>query len=283
MIRRLRERRAKLLGELQDRPHLMQDRAFNRLSMARRETEILAKQGTDVARPRDLIAQAQGAFDVRNYDRAYQLAQQAHEALVHSRMDTAHLPSALTPNPLPPVAAAPAAAPSPTAGPVSSSEPAAPASSIPKNRAESQFQLRLLDQELDSAQQRAPTSAATREAVRLRTESGSAFDHGDYTEAFRLALKGRRAIGAPVESLPLTGVGAPLPNGLGGERSEFDAAQSAEKVAGAERCPTCGYPALPGDSFCRGCGEPRNTTCANCGSPRQPTDTFCGRCGSSFA
>lgn len=279
--RRLQQRREKLLGELQDRPQLTQDRAFNRIAMARRESEILARQGADITNPRDLIAQAQGAFDTRNYDRAYQLAQQAHEALVHARMDSTRLPSsAATGSPPSGSASHPIPNPVPVATSAGSPSPP-PAPSIPKNRAESQFQLRLLDQELETAQHDRPGSAATGEAVRLRSDAGGAFDHGDYTEAFRLALKGRRTIGATVESLPLTGPTG-MTNGPVGDRPGVDVAESAEQVADAERCPSCGYPALPGDSFCRGCGKPRDTVCAKCGAPRQPTDTFCGRCGAPF-
>ncbi len=281
LLRRLRERRAKLLGELRDRPALIQDRAFNRIAMARREAEILSRQGADVGRPRDLIAQAQGAFDVRNYDHAYELAQQAHEALVHSRLD-GPLPS-LSPTVHSP---APVATPPPS-GPVTVSDSGTMAAStpppIPKNRAESQFQLRLLDQEIDSAQGRATGSTSVRDAIKLRTDAGAAFDRGEFTDAFRLALKGRRAIGAQVESLPAVGPVAAMPNGGNGGRIGIDPARTAEETASAERCLSCGYPMLPGDAFCRGCGEPRiPRICTKCGAARQPSDTFCGGCGTPF-
>ena len=283
MIRRLRERREKLLGDLtKERPELMQDRAFNRIAMARHESEILARQGTDVTRPRDLIAQAQGAFDTRSYDRAYQLAQQAHEALVHTRVDTTRLPSSTAAPPLPSSPVSSAVPPTAPAAPETVLSPPPPAPSIPKNRAESQFQLRLLDQELAAAAHDRPDSPAAVEAARLRSDAGTAFDGGDFTEAFRLALRGRRAIGATIEGLPLKGP-APASNGPVIDRPGVDAAVAAEQVAGADRCPSCGYPALPGDSFCRGCGEPRATVCTKCGASRQPTDTFCGRCGVAFA
>jgi hypothetical protein len=281
LIRRLRERRAKLLGELHDRPELVQDRAFNRIAMARRESEILARQGGDVSRARDLIAQAQGAFDTRSYDRAYQLAQQAHEALVHARQAS---PLRRDEPPAGPTRASPPSAvpvpPAASAGPAASP----PATGIPKNRAESQFQLRLLDSDLDAARSARAKAAVVREAARIRNEAGGAFDRGDFTEAFRLALKGRRALGAPVEGLPVTaslgGPGATASAGGGAS----DATLTAERVASADRCPECGYPALSGDTYCRGCGVPRTpATCAQCGTVRKPTDTFCGRCGTRFA
>ncbi len=277
LMRRLRDRKAKILGELADRPQLIQDRAFNRIAMARRESEILARQGSDTARARGLIAQAQGAFDVRNYDGAYQYAQQAHETLVHARSDGARLPSGAGPSTPLHTSAAPAAA-------AASPPVPAPAPTIPKNRAESQFQLRLLDQELDAAKKDRASHPTVREATQFRADAGAAFDRGDFTEAFRLALRGRRAIGATVESLPVT-PGAPAgidePNGGAGAP---DPTRAAEIAASAGRCPHCGYPALPGDAFCRGCGEPRvPTACPKCGAARQPNDTFCGRCGTPFS
>jgi len=284
MVRRLRQRRAKILGELRDRPQLMQDRAFNRIAMARRESDILAGQGTDVTRSRELISQAQGAFDLRKFDQAYQLGQQAHEALVYARRDASPLPRA-------PLNSPPLSTANRTAGsadlpaPTSTQGAAGPArTGIPKNRAESQFQLRLLDQELEVARRGHGRTTTTRDAAEIRTEATAAFDRGDFTEAFRLALKGRRTLGAEVEGLPpvrVAGMTSPTPNGAS---SSSDATQTAERVAGAERCPECGYPALPGDAFCRGCGQPRAPrTCAQCGTPRTPVDTFCGRCGARFS
>lgn len=282
MVRRLRQQREKILGELRDRPQLVQDRAFNRLAMARRESDILARQGTDVTRMRELIAQAQGAFDLRDFDRSYQLAQQAHETLVHARRDASPLPRGPATSPMatatPPLEAVGAPAPTST-----TEATAPPRAAIPKNRVESQFQLRLLDQELETARQRRPRSTPTRDATQIRAEATAAFDRGDYTEAFRLALKGRRTLGAEVEGLPPVHVtpGAPAISSDGSAGA--DLTQTVERVASAERCAECGYPALAGDTFCRGCGQPRTPkTCAECGAPRTPVDTFCGRCGARF-
>jgi len=279
LIRRLRQRRDKLLGELRDRPQLVQDRAFNRLAMARAESEILARQGSDVTRARDLIAQAQGAFDLRNYDRAYQVAQQAHEALVHARQ-TAPLRRDATP---PRTANPPGSPPAPVVGPTSPA-PYAPLPGIPKNRAESQFQLRLLDADLEGARAVRPKSPTFREATRIRSEAGAAFDRGDFTEAFRCALKGRRVLGSPVEALAAPPGSASSASAVKASTGVPDATLTAERVAGADRCPECGYPALSGDTFCRGCGVPRTpATCGQCGAARKPADTFCGGCGVRFA
>lgn len=286
---RLQRRRAQLLGELQRRPDLIQDRAFNRIAMARREVELLSRQGTDVGRARDQIAEAQASFDNRRYEQAYQTAQVVHESLVNVRRSGAPLPAAAS-RPMP--SGRGSSSPSPgTGGGAPTPLPPATAAAPPmaKNRAESQFQLRLLDQELTAARSSRPEALATIGAADLATQSHAAFDRSDFTEAFRLALKGRRTLGGTVEALPPTAGGtasaAGSPpgslNGNGGARA--DATETAARVAGAERCPECGYPALTADAFCRGCGRPRTpSACPQCGVARTPSDTFCGRCGARF-
>ena len=285
LIRRLRSRRAKLLSDLEDRPQLNQDRAFNRLAMARREAGILAEQGVDVHRAQELIAESQGAFDTRQYDRSYRVAQSAHEALVIARQQG----TLATAGPLP-SKGSPAPGPSGTGRLPSTSDalsnPAAPATPpIAKNRAESQFQMRLLSDELAALGGARAHDPAVAGAIALRAQAQSAFDKGDYTEAFRVALRGRRTLGGTVESLPAvpgtagTSVRAPT----NGSATPPDAVQTAESVAGSERCPACGYPALSGDAFCRGCGRPRAPlTCPSCGAPRVGGEGFCGRCGARF-
>ncbi|MGA7475631.1 MAG: zinc ribbon domain-containing protein [Thermoplasmata archaeon] len=283
LLRRLKGRRAKLLGELEDKPELNQDRAFNRIAMARREIGILVGQGVDVRRAQDLIADAQGAFDTRQYDRAYRLAQSAHEALVNARQAGARTTGAPLPSKGPgtaPPSGTMGAA--PVAGVASASAtPERP--TIPKDRAESQFQLRLLGEELDALPAGRAQQPSVAGATALRNQASAAFDRGDYSGAFRLALKGRRTLGDSLESLPPPGaptIGAPK-GGAGGAAS--DANQSAEAAAGGERCPDCGYPAVSGDVFCRGCGRPQTPlTCPTCGAPRGAEEPFCGRCGSRF-
>jgi Double zinc ribbon len=289
MMRRMRRRKAQLLHDLTDRPDLIQDRAFNRLGMARREAELVARQGGEVGRARELIAQSQAAFDNRNYEKAYQSAQMAHESLVDARQKAVLSGSTPLRATAPPSAASPyvAAAPLLSPGPTLPPSPAPATAPMPRNRAESQFQLRLLDQELDTARASRPAAAETTEAADLRAKSQAAFDRADFTEAFRLALKGRRALGGSVEALPpspATRVAAvPVPNGSAGAAPP-DATQTAERVASGEHCPECGYPTLAGDAFCRGCGTPRTpTVCGQCGAARTPTDTFCGRCGARFS
>ena len=283
--RRLRQRRSTLLSELNDRPVLNQDRAFNRLAMARREAGILVGQGVDVHRAQELIAEAQGAFDTRQYDRAYQVAQSAHEALVNARQQGARTTGA----PLSSVGSG-AALPSKTGG---AAPPAAAVSAsstsdrpaIPKNRAESQFQLRLLGEELETLPTDRAREAAATEATELKNQASAAFDQRDYTTAFRLALRGRRTLGGTLETLPPPGgatAGTSRRTENGGA-TPSDPTRAAEAAAGGERCPDCGYPTLSGDAFCRGCGRPRvPLTCPTCGASRGAEEPFCGRCGTRF-
>ena len=276
----LRRKRAQLLRDLEDRPELIQDRAFNRIAMARREAELLVARGSDVARARELIATAQASFDSRRYEAAYQSAQLAHESLVHARK-ASPLPSSSSksgPEPTP--------VRSPEPDPIAPPAAAVPVPGIAKNRAESKFQLTVLDRELERARHDGPEGPTTAEATALQRDAQTAFDRSDYTEAFRLALRGRRALGGSVESLPPSpgARAASTPRAVAPDAARpLDASAAAERVAGADRCSACGYPTLPGDTFCRGCGKPHGgASCPACGTPRTSSDTFCGRCGTRF-
>ncbi len=271
LMRRLRERRAEILNQLDQSPRRLSDRAYNRLAMARREASLLSGQGVDVARAQEQVAQSQAAFDNRQFDRAYELAQSAHESLVRLRLGNP-LRSTSTSGPAATPVTAPSAVTAPASAPVSPPLPAA----VPKNRAESQFQLRLLDEAL--ARAKSPDGARS-----VAIEAHGAFDAGNYTEAFRLALRARRQLGDGVEAL------APTPGRVAGPVSDAptrggaDPLGAAVAAASAERCAQCGHPTTADDVFCRGCGAPRTPTrCAQCGAPRTPADQFCGKCGASF-
>lgn len=283
LVQRLRKRRAELLHELKDRPELVQDRAFNRIAMARREADLLGRQGIDVSRAQELVAEAQAAFDTRSFDRAYQSAHLAHETLVRARQG-GPLPSAPKALPTSPAPSLPAA---PSARGTASPPPRPSDAGLAKNRAEAQFQLRILDQELAAARRTQPRAGTTLEAAALRSQSQAAFDRSDFTVAFGLALRGRRALGGSVEALAPATVSRELPRAaplLVPAGNAPDPARTAERVAAGDRCPKCGYPALAGDTFCRGCGSPRVAmACPQCGGERQARDTFCGRCGAPFA
>jgi hypothetical protein len=242
--------------------------------MARREAEVLERQGRDVSRARELLATAEREFGLRQFPAAYEHAHAAHEALVAERRHAS-----------PPPAPRPRAPAPPSAGGVlerafaPSSAPSEPPRGLPKNRAESQFQLRLLEADLAKAKERRAGEAGTVAASELYGEAQAAFSREEYTEALRLALRGRRQVGGAVETVAL-GSSAAKPEP---ESAAQDLAAAAEAVAGRDRCARCGHPSLPGDTFCRGCGAPRTLlACPKCGAARTPSDGFCGRCGLSF-
>lgn len=289
MMRRLKERRAKLLNDLDQGRGSIQDRAFNRLAMARREARVLSDYGVDVSHAEELIAEGQGAFDTQRFDQAYRSAQSAHEALVNARIRGSRTTAAPLPSTTAslsaghaPAGTAPTGGPSPVVPPASEL-PSRP--TIAKNQAESQFQIRLLTEEIDTLPARRMKDPTVVQASELRHQASEAFAKGDFTEAFRLALRGRRTLGSTLETLPLGPVGADTGSAEPGNGSGMkgDVTAAAENVAGGERCPECGYPMLAGDAFCRGCGKPKAAmTCPTCGAPRGASEPFCGQCGNRF-
>jgi hypothetical protein len=289
-LQRLKARRTKLLNDLASSPRHAGDRAFNRIEMARREAALLGRQGTDTSRARELIAQAQSAFDLGQFPRAYEAAQSAHESLVHARQSgplAGSAPPTSSPRPAP---ASPLG--SPAGNPPTSpraEESATPPLIRPRlapNRAESQFQLHLLDSDLDSARTSkgaSPSVIATASA--LRSQAQAAFDRTQYTEALKMALRGRRELGGKVETLAVTGGGSgAVASQNASDPLGSDPELAAERAASSSRCAQCGYPTRADDTFCRGCGRPLTpTACPSCGAARSATDTFCGKCGQRFS
>ncbi len=254
-------------------PGQARDRAYNRLALARREADLLEAQGGDVSSARQLIQLADSSLRGGHPDRAYELAQSAHETLVKFHRDSP--PSGAASGPAVPSSAAGGAG----GGATALSTPATP-TPVAKNRAEAQFQLHLFEQELAAAVK--GTGASGPEAGEARTlyvQAHEAFARGEFGEAFRLALRGRRRLGAKVETLAPPGPGAETASG-DPATAPGDLASAAEAVAARERCPNCGHPTLASDAFCRGCGAARTpTVCGRCGASRTPADAFCGRCG----
>jgi Double zinc ribbon len=290
-IKRLKARRAQLLNDLTSSPRHAGDRAFNRIEMARREVAILGRQGADTGRARDLIAQAQAAFDMSQFPRAYELAQSAHEALVHVRQ-TAPLGGGGS-APLAPSTSAGPKVGAPASAAEAVPHAAAPTevpSSVPTpprlapNRAESQFQIRLLDSDLDSARSSRGSPSMIATASALRSQAQSAFDREQYTDALKFALRGRRELGGRVETLALSPGSTTGPAIVAPDGPTPDLSTLAERAASGTRCPQCGYPTRTDDGFCRGCGRPLvPTACSKCGAPRSAADTFCGKCGQRFS
>jgi len=275
LLRTYRQRRLQALRGQGTEPAAASDRAYNRLALARREADLLDAQGIDTERSRQLIGLAGRSLDARDFGRAYDLAQAAHETLVMARRQP--LPSAAK-GPTPAEVATPAAAPaSPSPAGVATGEGPP---RLAKNRVEAQFQLHMLEQDLAGAARNATAAPALSEARELRAQAQAAFDRADYAEAFRLSLRGRRRVGGHLEVL-----GSPVPAVGGGPArpAPVTAEQAAEAVAAQERCPACGHPTVAGDAFCRGCGAPRTAlSCPACGGHRTPADTFCGKCGARY-
>jgi hypothetical protein len=282
ILPRIREKRRVLEAGGEPTSLSAPDRAFNQIQLARSAADHLAQTGVDVRVARSLLDQASSAYDKRRYDTALALVSSAREALLTRRdAPPSTLPAAQS---RPPTHFAPETSPSsagPTIAPRMSPPPggAGPrddeempqdsgAVRLPKNKAESRFQLTLLDEELAAAP--AGAGSSTNEARALSAQGHQAFDRGDYTEALKLGLKGRRRVGARVETLPPPSTGEP---DAGGSSTVPDSSTAAH-------CGTCGQPLGATDRFCRGCGSPRSAArCASCGEALATDDKFCGACG----
>lgn len=281
-LTRLRLRKKQLSLELDTAKELLEDRSFNQVRLARSEADLLEQRGVDVGRARTLLTEAEAARNRRDYDNALALARSAHEALVKmhqglplgDRSATAARPSSgrglgpaspSSPPPLSGFGGATLASEGDDADPVESSAAAPPRPAIPRNKAESRFQLSLLAEELTRATTDAGPNAAVVEATEIQTLATTAFDKADFTEALRLALRARRRLGTRLETLPATAATkAPAPEG------------SEEPLT----CRSCGEPLRANDRFCRYCGTLRGTArCAGCGAALEPDDKFCAACG----
>ncbi len=274
-LQTLRKRRDRLRSEIDASKASLEERAFNRIHLGRSAADHLERSGVDVAGPRRLLDRASKEFDAGHHDDALALASSAHEALRKQASAPAPSPT------LPELAAAAATAPAGSSPPPSLSSAmgppmaadrtaeaaAPPPNRLPKNKAESHFQLRLLDEELGGGGP-AGTPPATLQGVGgIASEAHASYDRGDFTEALRLALKGRRTLGARLETLP------PSPSNASAEPAPAPA-------SGPDACRQCGQPLRSGDKFCRGCGAAAGATrCARCGDALEASDQFCGRCG----
>ncbi len=290
MVRRVRHRAAKLREEIAGTSARNEnDRAYNKIRLALAEAAILRRQGIDVSRPSGQLDEAQGRMDRRDFEGAMALANSAHESLVSLQHGAGKALSQPQPALFATVPNRPAAVPSsaavrsaPTTLPRVELAPPAEGPRLEKNRAESRFQLNLLVEDLAKTRGERPKDPRIPAGERGLNEAQLAYTKADYTEALRLALKARRALGSHVEGFPISGRGAQV------ERSWSE--QSAEEVAPAassgpgETCPRCGKPTRPGDQFCRSCGAPRGgSTCPRCRSPVSANDAFCASCGAPVA
>jgi hypothetical protein len=270
----LQRRRDALRSEIDASKASVEERAFNRIQIGRSAADHLERNGADVAGPRHLLDQASKSYDTGHHDDALALASSAHEALLKRSASASAGPSMASSLATPPADSSPEPSivspmgPPPATGP-SSDPPAAAPGRLPRNKAESHFQIRLLDEELTAGGPAGTTASTVRGVTAIASEAHASYDRGDFTEALRIALKGRRTLGARLETLPPPTV-APA----------VDPNPAAEPGSGTERCGQCGQPMRTGDKFCRGCGAAvAEAKCARCGDALDGSDQFCGRCG----
>jgi hypothetical protein len=295
LLLRLRAQRLKIMSDLSSSPVFANDRAFNQIRIARSELELLQRDGHDLPRAGELIDRAETLLGRSQNVEAVRLALDAHHLLVEARKSGStsgsQVPSSTSAHP----AATPAtgglggtpsalldpnlgaSSPgtglpsfgSPSSGPASSGEalPTRP----PKNRMEAHFQMTLLVEELGKN----PSARGWAAAEGLRALAQKSYSDTQYTEALRLALRGRRALGVRLETLS----GGPA---VAAPASGATNAPAPSTSGGPERtCPQCGRPIRSNDRFCRGCGATNAPSeCPRCRAELGASDTFCGRCGS---
>jgi len=291
LVSRIRRRGAQLKRELAESPAFADDRAYNQIRLARAELDVLRREGQSVPKAEELLDEADRLLTKHENIDAVQRAMSAHRLLVAAR----HRASGSGPHDASPPTTrgalsggwtAPPAEPDPfpTGTPTRAGRPGElPANPAvpPKNRMEAHFQMTLLVEELSKAAPGSGASASQAEAEGLRADAQAAYGRGDYTEALRLALKGRRRLGARLETLPLGKTSVPPAadaiEGSGGEPEPSPPAGG----TGTSPCARCGRPVRSDDRFCRSCGAPMTSTkCPRCQGDVTAQDTFCGRCGS---
>ncbi|MGI0053931.1 MAG: zinc ribbon domain-containing protein [Thermoplasmata archaeon] len=293
LLYRTRQRQARALRNVES-TQSESDRAFNQIRIVRAGAELLARQGVDVSSVRSSIEAAE-ADDLRgDHAGALQRAEAARRQLLSARNGGAPTrPSALETRPpmvrgsapepaVRPVArypvTAPASSPSfgsvgvPGAGaePEDLVEPMDPpkAGRIPLHQVEARFAMQMLSDDLAAARARAIGEATRDEARALLEQAQLAFQRQEYTESWKLGLKGRRRLSGRVEGVetrdPVRPTGTSIPSDRPG-------------VA----CPQCGRVGSASDNFCRGCGRTSSTArpCPRCGAPQGVDDQYCGLCG----
>jgi hypothetical protein len=273
VLRRIRERRRRLTEDLAADRQVLRDRAFNSIRLATAEAAVLSRDGIDVSAVRYVIGQAESALNEGDPYRALTMGRTAHDTLVRLRREGTLTPPGATRRPEPLVV-------EPDGG---GSEPP-PAPTLPKNLAAARFQLRLLAEEIDDVGRREPTRPGFAEARELQSGAHAALDRGEDATALRLALQGRRSIGAHIESLPPPSdrpAPVPLATSPASEGAGAAPAVASTTPAGPRNCPKCGKPSKAPDVFCRYCGAAvRTAHCPRCRAELEAEDRFCSRCGS---
>lgn len=294
------------------------DAAHNQILTTRAILDRLESQGNNVAAPRALLEEAQEKFDAGRYAPALQLARQAR-SMLNTQATTGGSPSSSR-------VRVPVGTPrkaqkeemlyrdiaqgnrrSPRGGtesPASRSmddseipEPDPSASgptipelrkTVPKNQLESRFEINLLVESLEGR----PESAFP-EARKLLTAARRSFERADYSEALRLALRGRKALGTGTEETITLSPGTlvenppetPLPSAARSSAPSAAGDVVPEPDTGGTRsttvrCSRCDQENPASNKFCRGCGKPlAEPVCPRCQKPILSEDAFCGVCG----
>jgi hypothetical protein len=274
VIRRMRERRRRLAEDLAADKGVLRDRAFNAMRLASAEAAVLERDRIDTSAARALIAQGEAAIRAGDDYRALTIGRNVQDTLVRLRHEGK--PTLLTlpvdPEPLP------------TAPEGAEEADPLPRLAATQNPAAARFQIRLLTEEIAQVEQKEPAKPGLAEALRFQSDALDALERNEVTAALGLALKGRRAIGARVESLPPTAPlspPAPPSTPIVGRPATAPVATTARPRASVP-CPTCGRASKASDLFCRYCGAPVGTArCPRCQAPLEPEDRFCARCGAS--
>jgi double zinc ribbon protein len=284
---------------------VLSDRAYNQIRIGQAAADRLGRTGVDVSAAKSLLDRAEAARAGGNYSAAIEQARKAQDLLAASHSTSSPLAAATVNRPESPgrsdrnapVSAgngvgmtrftAPPSVPVVAPGPVGEAEPAPAPETLPgrppKNKMESRFQLSLARDEVEQARKDRSRTKALREADALLARGQEAFDKEEFTEALRLALKSRRALGARVEALPLS-AGASVNSPTNDSVSDFrsNSGRSPIPASTGGNCPKCGRATAPDDQFCRGCGAPLTASaCRNCGAPLLAGDRFCGKCGAT--
>ena len=320
VLRVLSLRRKRFLKELEaGTSESGEDAAHNQILTTRAVLKRLEAQGEDVSAAKAILKQAEAKQEAGRYAQALQLAREARNSMapraksapVTSRVRVPASPRKVEKEELlyrdiaegtrgraKPAAGSPAGAsmeepdiPEPDS---SGNPPSIPElrKGVPKNQLESRFEINVLEKSLKDTD-----DGSFPEARKLLTMAQRSFDRGDYSEALRLAMRGRKIVGTGTEETislsPATVVEtppeAPLPSAARSSAPPVVKDVVPEPGTGGARstvirCPRCGRENPTTNKFCRGCGKPlAEPQCPRCQKPVSPDDAFCGICGAPIS
>ena len=320
VLRVLSLRRKRFLKELEaGTSESGEDAAHNQILTTRAVLKRLESQGEDVTAAKAILKQAQGKLEAGRYAQALQLAREARNSMapratsapVTSRVRVPASPRKVEKEELlyrdiaegsrggaKPAAGSPAGASMEETDIPESDGSGNPPSipelrkGVPKNQLESRFEINVLEESLEKTGE-----GSFAEARKLLTLAQRSFDRGDYSDALRLAMRGRKIVGTGTEETislsPATVVetppDAPLPSAARSSAPPVVKDVVPEPGTGEARpvlmrCSRCGRENPVTNKFCRGCGKPlAEPLCPRCQKPVSPDDAFCGVCGAPIS